>query len=71
MITSKLRTHSRTTIPSTVRIALDLNVGDDIAYEIERGRVILTKALPATSESPFTSFNEWNTDEDRRAYESL
>jgi antitoxin PrlF len=44
MITSKLTTKAQTTIPQSVRAALRLKEGDEIAYEIEENRVILTKA---------------------------
>ena len=44
MITSKLTTKAQTTIPQPVRAALRLKEGDELAYEIEENRVILTKA---------------------------
>ena len=44
MIKSKLTAKAQTTIPQPVRDALRLRVGDEIAYEIQDGRVVLTKA---------------------------
>jgi len=44
MITSKLTSKAQTTIPQPVRVALHLREGDAIAYRIEDGRVILSKA---------------------------
>lgn len=44
MITSKLTTKAQTTIPQPVRVALRLDPGDQLAYEIDDQRVILTKA---------------------------
>ena len=44
MVTSKLTSKAQTTIPQPVREALRLRPGDELAYEIAGGRVILTKA---------------------------
>ncbi len=44
MITSKLTSKAQTTIPQAVRTALDVHPGDEIAYAIEEGRVLVTKA---------------------------
>ncbi len=70
MITSKLTTKVRT-IPQPVRAALHLKEGDEIVYEIDRGRVILTKARPAPIDDPFAAFGEWDSDADRTAYANL
>ncbi len=71
MITSKLTSKAQTTIPQPVRVALQIREGDEIAYRIEEGRVILTKAESDIEEDPFALFSEWNSDADRRAYERL
>ncbi len=71
MITSKLTSKAQTTIPQPVRAALQIREGDAIAYRIEEGRVILTKAESDIEEDPFALFSEWNSDADRRAYERL
>jgi antitoxin PrlF len=74
MITSKLTTKAQTTIPQAVRNALGVKEGDELAYEIEDGRVVLTKASPRLPrkgvpfEDPFAAFWEWDTDEDERAF---
>ena len=70
MIKSKLTAKAQTTIPSAVRNALRLRVGDELVYQIEEGRVILTKAGPA-GEDPFATFSEWDGDADREAYDGL
>jgi antitoxin PrlF len=44
MITSKLTSKAQTTIPQAVRVALHVAEGDELAYEIDGSRVILTKA---------------------------
>jgi antitoxin PrlF len=43
-IISKLTSKAQTTIPQSVRSALGIAAGDEIAYRIENGRGILTKA---------------------------
>jgi antitoxin PrlF len=68
MITSKLTKKAQTTIPQAVRAALGLREGDEIAYSIEDGRVILTRATTEPVENPFQTFTEWNSDADRQAY---
>ena len=71
MITSRLTSKAQTTIPQPVRKALRLAHGDEIAYTIERDRVILTKANRAIADDPFATFDEWESDNDRRAYAKL
>ena len=71
MITSKLTSKAQTTIPQPVRAALRLAEGDELAYEIDGGRVILTKASERSAEDPFGAFHEWDSDADRKAYAGL
>jgi antitoxin PrlF len=71
MITSKLTSKAQTTIPQAVRAALKLKEGDEIAYVIENDRVVLTRAATESTEDPFATFGEWNSDADRRAYAKL
>ena len=71
MITSKLSTKAQTTIPQPVRAALHLREGDELVYEIDGDRVILTKANAAGIHDPFRTFVEWDSEADRRAYASL
>ena len=71
MITSKIFGKARTTIPKPVREALGVRAGDELAYTIERGRVILTKAQFAPSDDPLATFGEWDSENDRRAYAEL
>ncbi|MBU2758716.1 type II toxin-antitoxin system PrlF family antitoxin [Acidithiobacillus sulfurivorans] len=71
MITSKLTSKAQTTIPQPVRIALHLREGDAIAYRIEDGRVLLSKATQEAEEDPFVLFSEWDSEADRRAYGQL
>jgi antitoxin PrlF len=71
LITSKLTTKAQTTIPQPVRSALELEVGDEVAYEIQDGRVILTKVKAEAVETPFATFDEWDSEADRKAYAGL
>ena len=71
MITSKLTSKAQTTIPQPVRAALRLAEGDELAYEIDGGRVVLTKASERGAEDPFGAFTEWDSDADRKAYAGL
>lgn len=71
MITSKLTSKAQTTIPQAVRNALHLREGDEIAYVIENGRVIISRAMAETTDDPFAAFGEWDSDADRKAYADL
>jgi antitoxin PrlF len=71
MISSKITSKAQTTVPRSVRAALKLDVGDTIVYAIEADHVIMTKASAATVESPTASFDEWSSENDRRAYANL
>ncbi len=72
MITSKLTSKAQTTIPQSVRAALRLREGDDIAYAIEPGRVVLTRAQPDhPRDDPFATFSEWDSPADAEAYAGL
>jgi antitoxin PrlF len=68
MITSKLTSKSQTTIPQPVRAALGLQEGDEIAYQIDGDRVILTRANAIIQDDPFAVFDEWNSEADRKGY---
>jgi antitoxin PrlF len=72
MITSKITSKAQTTIPQPVRTALGLREGDEVAYQIDGDRVVLTKARPAGfAEDPFVTFTEWDSDADREGYADL
>ena len=72
MITSLLTSKAQTTIPQPVRAALHLRQGDEIAYVIEAGRVVLTRARPdAGTDDPFRAFGEWDSPADAEAYAAL
>jgi antitoxin PrlF len=77
MITSKLTSKAQTTIPLPVRTALGVKEGDELAYVIEEGRAVISKAprhLPRKGdplEDPFSTFWEWDTEEDERAFKNF
>lgn len=71
MITSKLTSKAQTTVPQPVRVALGLREGDEIAYVIESGRVIIAKAAAEPTDDPFRTFSEWDSEADRKAYAGL
>jgi len=71
MITSRLTSKAQTTIPQPIRAALRLKDGDEIAYEIAGDHVILRKAEPTPADDPFRTFEEWDSEADRRAYADL
>jgi antitoxin PrlF len=77
MITSKLTSKAQTTIPQAVRTALGVSPGDEIAYAIADGHVLLTKVAPPKPrrgtpfEDPFATFWEWGSPEDDEAFADL
>lgn len=68
MITSRITSKAQTTVPQAVRNALGVREGDELAYEIADGRVVLTKARRALEDDPFAEFQEWNSEVDRKGY---
>jgi antitoxin PrlF len=71
MITSKLTSKAQTTVPQPVRAALRLQAGDEISYVIADDKVIIAKAVASTAEDPFATFEEWDSEADRKAYAGL
>ena len=72
VITSRMTSKAQTTIPQAVRNALNLKPGDELAYQIEDGRVVLMRAeVSQQADDPFATFSEWDSEADRRAYANL
>ncbi len=71
MITSRITSKAQTTVPQAVRVALGLREGDELAYDIRDGQVLLSKARAQAQDDPFATFEEWDSEADRRAYGSL
>ena len=55
---------AQTTISQPVRARSSSKEGDELAYEIEENRVILTKASAGMVDDPFATFREWESDAD-------
>jgi antitoxin PrlF len=71
-ITSKLTSKARTTIPQPIRAALRLREGDELVYEIQGDRVVLSRARQVgRGDHPFRAFSEWGSDADRKSYSCL
>lgn len=71
MISSRITSKAQTTIPRAVRAALKLGIGDTIVYAIEGDHVVMTKAASTTVDSPTACYDEWGSENDRRAYAGL
>jgi len=71
MISSKITSKAQTTVPRAVRAALRLGVGDTIIYTIDSDQVVMSKAVAPSADSPTAAYDEWNSDNDRRAYDKL
>lgn len=71
MFVFRLTAEALGAIPEPVRDALQLHIGDEVAYAIEDGRVVLTKAGASPVDDPFRSFDEWDSEADRKAYADL
>ncbi len=75
MITSKLTAKAQTTIPQPVRTALGLRSGDEVVYQIDGDRVVLTRArttgATGSADAPFVTFEEWDSAADPKAYADL
>ena len=72
MIESRITSKAQTTIPRAVRVALGLQDGDRLAYQIDGDRVVLMRARPKSDpfDHPFATFTEWS-DELDAAYDAL
>lgn len=72
MIHSRITAKSQTTVPLAVRRALALSPGDELRWDIEDGRVVLTPAyFDDTLMNPFGTFTEWATEADCKAFDNL
>lgn len=71
MILGRITAKAQTTIPRAVRLALGLQPGDDVVWEIDGDHVVLTRARAGSD--PFVgnldSFTEWASDADCKAFD--
>ena len=73
MILGKITAKAQTTIPQAVRRALGLEPGDAVEWEIEGNRVVLSKASRALDPfiANFSTFTEWASEADCKAFENF
>jgi AbrB family looped-hinge helix DNA binding protein len=72
---SRITSKAQTTVPKAVREALGAGPGDALAYRVEGGKVLLTKA-PALDLAYLKSVesslaDEWASDQDSEAFDDL
>ena len=68
---SKVSVKSQTVIPREVRERLALKPGDTLRYRLTDDGVLLDKAPANEIDDPFTTFSEWSSEADEKAYGSL
>ena len=71
---SKLTKKYQATIPEPVRRALELKVGDSVAFDIEGDDIYLRKARPIDwvfSAAVESTLSEWTSEADDKAYRGL
>lgn len=72
MIHSRMTSKAQITLPKAVRKALGIAPGDEVVWEIEGDRVIMTRAgEPDMFVGNFSTFTEWDSEADRKAFADL
>ena len=72
--TAKLTAKFQTTVPTGVRKALHLQVGDFIGFEVAGSEVRLRRATPidlAFNQALEGTLGEWSSEQDERAFKNL
>ena len=65
-----LSTKNQLVVPSAIRTALNLRIGDEMLFRLTDGRVVVEKA--GSPEDPFHHFaDEWGSARDTKAYADL
>ena len=67
MIIGRITAKAQTTIPRAVRLALGIGPGDEIGYEIDGDKVVLTRVKPDEKDmfvNNFSTFTEWSDEAD-------
>ena len=67
---SKVSVKSQTVLPRDVRAKLGVKPGDTLRYRLTEHGVLIDKA-PGESDDPFTTFSEWSSEADEKAYGGL
>ena len=68
---SKVSVKSQTVIPREVRKQLGLRAGDTLRYRLTPEGVMIDKAPVSEADDPFTTFTEWSSEADEKAYANL
>ncbi|MDR3508869.1 MAG: AbrB/MazE/SpoVT family DNA-binding domain-containing protein [Caulobacteraceae bacterium] len=71
VLLSKLTSKAQTVIPREIRAQLDLKPGDVVRYRHTDAGVVIDKLPPTTEEDALSSFSEWASTADDRAYADL
>lgn len=71
MILGKITAKAQTTIPRAVRLALGLEPGDEVVWEIDGDQAIVTRARRSSDAfvGNFEAFSEWASDADCLAFD--
>lgn len=67
MIIGRITAKAQTTIPRAVRLALGIGPGDEIGYEIDGDKVVLTRVKHDEKDmfvNNFSTFTEWSDEYD-------
>lgn len=73
MILGRITAKAQTTVPRAVRLALGVAPGDDLVWEIDGDRVLVSRARVDEDDGPFSDFStftEW-ADELDSVYDDL
>lgn len=73
MIIGRITTKAQTTVPRAVRLALDLEPGDDVVWQIDGDRVFMKRVKPPADpfDHPFAAFTEWSEKADCEAFDNF
>jgi AbrB family looped-hinge helix DNA binding protein len=66
---AKVSVKSQTVLPREVRDTLGIKPGDTLRYRITDQGVLIDKA--SAQDDPFSSFSEWSSEADDKAYAKL
>jgi antitoxin PrlF len=67
---SKISVKSQTVLPPAVRTKLGVKPGDTLRYRLTDQGVLIDKAS-SEADDPFTTFSEWSSEADEKAYGKL
>jgi antitoxin PrlF len=68
---SKLSAKHRTVLPRAVRERLGISPGDRLRYLVDDRGVRIEKDTPAKECEPFSTFSEWSSEADEKAFTDL